>query len=417
MDEINFIDTTLRDGPHSLWAQRMTTGMMLPIADKIDEIGFQSMELMGSGHFKKCIRELNEDPWEKMRLVSKKITKTPLSFMMLPSVTTFDLTPMSVIELFMERLIANGIRRLQLMEASNDMDFRIPETLRFAKKAGLQVAIGLVYSVSPRHTNEHYAQKALDAAKLKPDSIYLKDSAGLLTPESTREIIPMILQNAKGIPIEIHSHCTTGLAPLCYLEAIKLGVRILHTACPPLANGSSQPSVVNIARNARLLGYAPTIDEEAIKPITEHFSYIAKREGFPVGVPLEYDLRQYMHQVPGGVISHLRHQLAQLRLEDRLEDVLEEITQVRKDFGYPIMVTPFSQFIGTQAAMNIISGERYKIASDEVIQYVLGFWGKEAASFIDPNVRDRLMNIPRAKELSSWEPPEPSIDEVRRKLG
>lgn len=417
MNELYFIDTTFRDGPHSLWAQNITTGMLLPVASEMDQIGFRAMELMGSGHFKKCIRELNEDPWEKMRVISKKITKTPLAFMMLPSVTTFDLTPLSVLKLYIERLSANGIKRLQLMEASNDMNFRVPEMLRFAKDVGLQVVIGLVYSVSPRHTVEHYAKKTLDAAKLQPDGIYLKDSAGLLTPETTRAIIPLMLQNAQDIPLEIHSHCTTGLAPLCYLEAIKLGIRIVHTACPPLANGSSQPSVINVARNAHLLGYTPTIDEESIKPITNHFTYIAKREGLPMGAPLEYDLRQYTHQVPGGVISHLKHQLSQLGKEDRLEEVLKEISQVRKDLGYPIMVTPFSQFIGTQAAINVILGERYKEAPDEVIQYVLGFWGEEAASFIDPNVKDKILSFPRAKEFSNWKPPEPSIKEVRQKLG
>lgn len=417
MKEINFVDTTFRDAHASLWAEGMTTGMMLPVASQMEQVGFTSIELIATSHFKKCVRELREDPWERIRLVSKRITKIPLALMMHYGITTFDITPLAILKLWMERIAVNGIKRVQLMEASNDMSNRMPEAVQFARDAGLQVAMALVYSFSPKHTDEYYAQKARDAAKLKVDVIYLKDSGGLLTPERTRTLIPTILQNTKSIPVELHSHCTTGLAPLCYLEAIKLGIKTVHTAIPPLANASSQPSVLNIARNARSLGYTPTIDEEAVRPVADHFRYIAKKEGLPIGAPIEYDVQQYAHQVPGGVISNLKHQLSQLRMEDQLGAVLEEVIQVRKELGYPIMVTPFSQFVVSQAAINVMQGQRYKEVTDEVTQYALGFWGKAASSFIDPNVMDKIMSMPRAKELSNWEPPEPSIEEVRQKLG
>jgi len=417
MNEFNFVDTTFRDAHQSLWAEAMTTGMMLPVASQMDRAGFISMDFIATSHFKKCVRELHEDPWERIRLIAKRITKTPLSLMMHNSITTFGLTPMSIIKLWMERIAANGIRRVQLMEPSNDMSFKTPQTVQFAKDAGLTVSMALIFSHSPRHTDEHYAQRARDAAKLNVDIIYLKDSGGLLTPERTQTLIPVILQNINGIPFQLHSHCTTGLAPLCYLEAVKLGVKTLHTAIPPLANGSAQPSVLNIARNARFLGYTPTIDEEVIKPVSDHFRYIAKREGLPIGTPIEYDSYQYEHQVPGGVISNLKHQLSQLRMEHRLGEVLEETIQVRKELGYPIMVTPFSQYVVSQAAINVMLGERYKEVTDEVIQYALGLWGQEASSGIDPNVKDKIMSTPRAKELSNWEPPEPSIEEVRQKVG
>jgi len=417
MKEVYFVDTTFRDGHASLWAEGMTTGMMLPVASQMDEIGFKSMELIATSHFLKCVRELREDPWERIRLVSKKIKKTPLALMMLHSITAFDLSPFSVIKLWMERIAANGIKRVQLMDPSNDLSFRVPECVQFAKEAGLEVSMALIYSFSPRHTDEHYAQRTRDAVKLDVDAIYLKDSGGLLTPERVQSLIPVILRNSHGIPVELHSHCTTGLAPLVYLEAVKLGVTTIHTAIPPLADASSQPSVLNIMKNLRLLGYAPTINEEAIKPISDHFRCIAKREGLPIGAPIEYDFYQYVHQIPGGVISNLKHQLAGIKMGDRVEEVIGETVQVRKDLGYPIMVTPFSQFVVSQAAMNVMMGERYKQVGEEVIKYVLGFWGKEASALVDPNIKDRISSLPRAKELSKWEVPQPTIREVRQRLG
>ena len=417
MKEVHFVDTTFRDGHASLWAEGMTTGMMLPVASAMDEIGFKSMEVIATSHFVKCVRELREDPWQRIRLLSQRIRKTPLTLMMGHTIKTFELTPFSVINLWMERIAVNGIKRVQLMDASNDMSFRIPECVQMARNAGLEVAMALIYSYSPRHTDDHYAQATREAAKLKVDVIYLKDSGGLLTPERVKTLIPVILNNSHGIPVELHSHCTTGLAPLVYLEAVKLGIETIHTAIPPLANGSSQPSVLNLVKNLRLMGFVPTVDEEAIKPISDHFRAIAKREGLPIGSPIEYDIYQYMHQVPGGVISNLKHQLSGLRMGHRLEEVLEEAVRVRKDLGYPIMVTPFSQFVVSQAAMNIMVGERYKQVSDEVIKYTLGLWGREAGSLVDANIKDRILNLPRAKELLNWQPPQPSLGEIRETLG
>ncbi len=417
MDRVNFVDTTLRDGHASLWAEAMTTGMMLPVAAEMGEAGFVHMEVIATSHFKKCVRELRDDPWERIRLLAKRIGGTPLTLMMGHNITAFDLTPFSLVKLFLERIAEAGIDRIEVMDAANDMSFRIPECVAFAKAVGLKVSLPLIYSYSPKHTDEYYARKTRDAAKLKPDAIYMKDSGGLLTPGRTRTVMAAMLEAAGDIPVELHSHCTTGLAPLCYLEAVKAGVRILHTAIPPLANGSSQPSLFNVVRNLKILGYETSVDEKKLLAVSRHFDYIARREGLPVGVPLEYDEYQYVHQVPGGVISNLRHQLATMRMEDRLDDVLAEIVQVKKEMGYPIMVTPFSQFVASQAAINIMTGERYKQVTDEVIMYTLGFWGKEAAESVEPDMADMVLAMPRAKELKSWTLPEASIEELRRKLG
>jgi oxaloacetate decarboxylase alpha subunit len=255
------------------------------------------------------------------------------------------------------------------------------------------------------------------AANLKPYRSCFKDPGGLLTPEHTRELVPIILKNSGGIPVELHTHCNTGLGPLCCLEAADLGIRSLNTALPPLANGSSNPSLFNVTKNLQAINYRAIIDEAVLQPVSEHFESIARREGLPIGVPLEYEVAHGLHQVPGGMISNFRYQLRKAGMEHRLPEVLDEIGLVRAEFGYPIMVTPYSQFVGVQATMNVIAGERYKIVADEVIQYALGIWGEEESNSMDTNVKDKILNRPRARELAEWVPPQPSLQKLRELLG
>ncbi|MDP6559012.1 MAG: hypothetical protein QF619_02560 [Candidatus Binatia bacterium] len=416
MSEINFVDTTLRDAHASLWAEAMTTGMMLPIAERMDEAGFDAIELIASSHLKKCVRELKEDPWERVRLVTQRIKKTPLRVIASGRVNTFEFTPNSVYELFLEHMAANGIRQTRISDEWNDLA-SWQRKVKVSLGAGLEPVVNLIYSVSPKHTDEYYVRKTREAATLGVPRLCLKDPGGLLTPERTRVLVPLIFENCNGIPLELHTHCTTGLGPLCCIEAIKLGVKTVNTAIPPLANASSNPSLFSVASNARALGYTPMIDEEAMRAVSQHFTAIARQEGFPLGKPVEYDHSQYLHQVPGGMISNLRHQLRVVKMENKIEATLEEAARVRAEFGYPIMVTPLSQFVGSQAAMNVIVGERYKEVTDQVIQYAMGLHGKEGAATMDSNVKDKILNRPRAREMAGWEPPEPSIQEVRRKLG
>ena len=415
MSEIRFVDTTLRDGHQSLWAEGMRTGMMLAVADKMDQAGFEAIELISSSHLKKCVRELKENPWERVRLVSQKIKKTPLR-LIAGRVNAFEITPQSVYQLFLERMAANGLREARISDEWNNFG-SWERKVNSAREVGLKPIVNLIYSISPRHTDEYYAQKAREAATLSVARLCLKDPGGLLTPERTAALVPLITQNSNAIPLELHTHCTTGLGPLCCLEAIKLGVRIVNTAVPPLANGSSNPSLFNVARNAEALGYTPAIDHQALKPVQAYFTAIAKREGFPIGAPVEYDYAQYLHQVPGGMISNLAHQLRKVGMENRLQEALEEACRVRAEFGYPIMVTPLSQFVGSQAAINVIVGERYKEVTDQSIHYALGRWGEEGGLYMDPEVKDKILGRPRGRELAKWEPPEPSIQEVRRKIG
>jgi oxaloacetate decarboxylase (Na+ extruding) subunit alpha len=413
-DGIRFVDTTIRDGHQSLWAENMTTGMMLPVADAMDRAGFDAIELISSSHLKKCVRELKEDPWARVKLMRERMPRTLLR-LNAGRFSAFDLTPRSMYRLFMERMAANGIREARISEEWNELEGWAWK-VEVARDVGINPVPNIIYSVSPKHTDEYFAERTRHAASLKVNRLCLKDPGGLLTPERVQTLVPIMFQNANGIPLELHTHCTTGLGPLCCLEAVKLGIKIVNTALPPLADGSSNPSLFNVAKNLRALGYKTLIDEELLKPVSEHFTYIAKREGFPIGAPVEYDYAQYQHQVPGGMISNLRFQLRKVGMEHKIDQALAETMRVRADLGYPIMVTPLSQFVGSQAAINVIVGERYKEVTDQIIQYALGYWGKEGAELMAPEVKARIMDRPRAKEWAEWQPPEPTVAEIRKKM-
>ncbi len=417
MNDITFVDTTLRDGDQSLWGSRLTTGMLLPVASEMDRMGFDAIDVDGMTFWKWRVRQYREEPWDRIKLLSKKFVRTPMTIMCGASTGQFYVGPLAFAKLRVERLAANGIKRVQVTGFLNDMRFRVPEVVQFARDAGLQIVIGLNYTISPRHTDDYYAEKARQAAALRPDRIYIKDAGGLLTPERTKTLVPAIKQNIGALPFELHSHCTTGLAPICYLEAIKLGVTILHTGISPLANGSAQPSLASVARNARLLGFNPVIDEAPLQTVSDHFRFIALRNGWPPGVPLEYDYEQYLHQVPGGVISSLKRQLVEMKMPHLLKPVLEETAKVHEEMGYPIMVTPFSQHVVTQASINVMLHERYKEVPDELIQYCLGYWGEEASCAVDAGVKAKVLDRPRARELARQERYEPSIEEIRRENG
>ncbi len=413
-DGIRFVDTTIRDGHQSLWAENMTTGMMLPVAESMDRAGFEAIELISSSHLKKCVRELKEDPWARVKLVRERITRTPLR-LNAGRFSAFDITPRSMYRLFMERMAANGIREARISEEWNELEGWTWK-VQVARDVGINPVPNIIYSVSPKHTDEYFAERTRQAASLGVSRLCLKDPGGLLTPERVQTLVPIMFAHAGGVPVELHTHCTTGLGPLCCLEAVKLGIQIVNTALPPLADGSSNPSLFNVARNLRALGYKTVIDEEILKPVSRHFTYIAKCEGFPIGEPVEYDYSQYQHQVPGGMISNLRFQLRKVGLESKINEALEETMRVRAELGYPIMVTPLSQFVGSQAAINVIVGERYKEVTDQIIQYALGYWGKEGAELMAPEVKAKILDRPRAKEWAEWHPPEPSVGEIRKKM-
>ncbi|OGA27717.1 MAG: hypothetical protein A3I01_10960 [Betaproteobacteria bacterium RIFCSPLOWO2_02_FULL_65_24] len=419
---VQFIDTTFRDGSQSLWASGMRRGMIEAVADTMDRAGFAAVEVpVVAIYLKKFVRDLKEDPWAMMRMVARKMPHTVKGCMAGGHILSFEApAPQELVKLFFRCIVATGaLNRAQLTSNTFDQTTRnFPWIIPEFRSLGLQIATAVSYSVSPRHSDEYYARKTREVAAFSPDVIYLKDQGGLLTVDRARTLIRVMLENAGGVPLELHSHCTTGLADLVYMEALKLGVRTLHTAVPPLANGSSQPSIFTVAGNARLLGYSTAVDEAGLRSVQARLTAIAREEGLPIGAPLDYDCGQYIHQVPGGVISNLRHQLAQLRILERLDEVLEETVQVRKDLGYPIMITPHSQFVVSQAAINVALGERYKVVIDELILFAQGIYGEDSGyTWMDQDLKDRLLGSPRARELAARGAREVTMRELREQLG
>jgi oxaloacetate decarboxylase (Na+ extruding) subunit alpha len=418
MPRVELVDTTLRDGNQSLWsATGVTTRMILDLAGDIDRAGFRALDFITSTHMGTAVRWHREDPWERIWLAKKAMPNTRLGFLTtgLRFISWVKLAE-DVMALAMKLLVEHGIERIWVIDPMNDVDAAL-RSARLAKAAGAsEVVVGLVYSLSPVHTTDVYRAMARSlAGDPDVDALYLKDPGGLLTPESTETVVKAVLAEIGALPLELHSHCSTGLAPVCYVRAAELGVRCLHTACEPLADGSSQPSTAMTAHNLRALGFDVPVVDDAVARVSAYLTEAAEREGLPRGRPVAYDVTHYRHQTPGGMISTLERQLREIRLETRLPEVLEEIPRVRADLGYPIMVTPFSQFVGSQAVMNAATGERYKNVPDQVIKYVLGEFGEPPAE-IDPEIKARILDRPRARKLAAEGPPK-SLDDWRTELG
>ncbi len=417
---IKLIDVTLRDAHQCLWATRMTTAMMRELAPRLDRAGFEAIDLVGGAVFDVCVRYLREDPWERMRILNEWVTETPLIIHTRgQSLFTFEFFPDDVVELAAERFAANGMRYHTPYDALNDMrNLEIP--IRAAKEHGLYVVGGLVYTESPVHTDEYYAGKAKELAALGVDAVFLKDASGLLRPERMPTLVPAVRAAIGEMPLQIHTHCNSGLAPFVVLQAVEHGVEVVHTATSTLANGVSHAPTELVTQNLRRRGYDVDIDLEPIEEVADRLSYIAAREDKPVGTPNEYDEFHYHHQCAGGMVSNLQYQLETMGLEDRLNDILHEAGQVRADLGYPIVVSPFAQYIVTQSVLNVMAvdqgKERYDSVPDEVRLYVRGGYG-EIAGDIDPDLYDK---ITRGAEPITERPGllvEPSLARVRRTRG
>ncbi len=413
---IRVIDVTLRDAHQCLWATRMTTAMMLQVAPLLDRAGFEAIDLVGGAVFDVCVRYLREDPWERMRILSGCVRETPLIVHHRgQSLFTFELFADDVVELTAERIAANGIRYHTTYDALNDIrNLEVP--VRAAKRNGLYTVGGFVYTHSPVHTDAYYVAKIGELVALGVDGVFLKDPSGLLTPERAATLIPAAKQACGSLPLQVHSHCLSGLAPYVLLRSIEHGADVVHTATSTLANGASHPPTEQFVRNARHLGFDVAIDVDLVAEAAERLRDIAEREGRPVGAPVEHDAFHYHHQVPGGMISNLRSQLAGIGIEHRLDEILEEAGRVREDLGYPIVVSPFAQFIVTQAVLNVVGKERYGSVPDEVRKYLLGYYG-EIAGPVAPDLYDRVTGgrEPVRERPGALRPP--ALPALRRERG
>lgn len=417
MAEIQLVDVSMRDGNQSLWgAVGLNTAQVLQIAPVVDRVGFHAIDFTSSTSMGMGVRTFKEDPWERIRLARAAMPNTPLQVIGTGlRFFSWERQPPDFMQLVYDRFVANGISRIVVLEPMLDVD-AILETARMCRKAGAEeVIVALTYTISEMHDDDFYGGLAARIAGCPDiDRAYIKDPSGLLTAERARTLIPAIVANLGGKPLELHSHCTIGLPSLSYLAAAELGVEVLHVACGPLGSGSSLPNVHRLLANLREMGHTVRIDDGALGRVSDYFTRLAKAEGLPAGVAQEYDASFLRHQVAGGVMSTTRRQLAEIHLEHRFEEVMTEAIQVRAELGYPIMVTPFPQMVCSQALYNVIGKERYVNVSDQVIRYVLGTFGRPIAP-IDPEVKDRILSKPRAKEIMA-EPPSPPLSELRKRF-
>lgn len=412
---IGIVDTTMRDGQQCLWATRMSTRAMLPVAEALDRAGFLAIELMGAVQFDASVRYLREDPWERLRAMRARVTETPLQALIRSKCALgFDLQPDDIARLWVERLVRNGIRRFVAFDGLHDLD-NLADAMLHAKALGAYTTGWLTFSHSPVHTDELYVAKAREfIERCQADAVMIEDASGVLTPERAATLVPALKRVIGDRPLGLHSHGLLGLPQRTYLAAVDLGVDNLYTCLPPLADGNAPPNVFTTLNNLRHMGHDCRVDADSLRDVASHFAEVAEREGKPVGAPADFDAASFDHQIPGGVLSNLTAQLKAAGLEHRLPEVLVECGRVRADLGWPIQVTPFAQFIGVQAVLNVIQGERYAVVPDEVKKYALGHYGK-LLSPVDPDVLDRI--VERGSPHIPLEPrrPEPALPGLRRR--
>jgi oxaloacetate decarboxylase (Na+ extruding) subunit alpha len=414
---VEFVDTTTRDGNQSLWsATGLTTPDVLAIAPTMDRVGYHALDFTSSTHMAVSVRFHREDPWERIRAVSATMPNTRLGIITTGMRFISWVPADQDVIAFAFRLVArNGIRRMQIADPSNDTG-RLIRLATMARREGIEeVVIGLTYSISPVHTHAYYAERAAALADCADmDRLYLKDPGGLLTVDAVRELTPHFVKAAGQRTVELHSHCTIGLAPMVYVEGVNAGFQVVHTASGPLSRGTSQPELASTVRNLEASGYAHALDLDAEAVVAEHFHQLARAKGLPPGAPREFDAVYYHHQLPGGMVTTTRRMLEELRRPELFDAVLEEVTRVRAEMGYPILVTPVSQFVASQAARNVIDPERWANVSDETVRYFLGHYGDSPAP-VDPDIAERVLSRPQARQLRDLTPI--SLDGARERFG
>ena len=411
-----FVDVTLRDAHQCLWSTRMTTPMMTPILGAIDRAGYAYINILGGAVFDVCVRYLHENPWERVKLLCSRLATPCDALTRGQSLYTFELFPDDIVALNSRVFARLGVKVLTVYDALND-NRNIESSVKSGHEAGMKVNAMMTYTLSPVHTDAYYVVRTKELVKLKADFISIKDPTGLLTPERGRTLFAAVVKAAGKVPLKLHSHCQSGLAPEVYEIAIESGFRFGYTASEPLANGASLPATEDIGARARRLGYRTSLDAKALKEVAGYFTCVAEREDKPRGAVAKYDPALYEHQIPGGMISNLRYQLQTMKLEHRLPEILEEVPRVRQDLGYPIVVSPFAQYIVTQATLNVVQGERYKTIPDEIRKYAMGYYGRLAAQPSDEFLERANIKPGDLVTERPGEHIEPWVPRLRKELG
>lgn len=416
MSRVKITDTTLRDAHQSLWATRMRTSDMLPVLEQLDAVGYHSLEVWGGATFDVCMRYLNEDPWERLRAIKRNVKRTPLQMLLRgQSVVGYQHYPDDVVIAFVHKMVENGIDIIRVFDALNDIR-NLTTAIKAGREAGAHVQAAVVYTISPVHTTEHYLETALQLAEIGAHSICIKDMAGLLAPYAAYDLVKLFKEQV-GLPVQLHSHYIGGLALATYIKAAEAGVDVIDTASVPLAFGASQPPVETVVRALQDSSYDTGLDIHLLFDLAEYFEEVRKANGQDRGMTRINDMRVFDHQVPGGMISNLVTQLEEQKALSKLPEVLKEIPKVREELGYPPLVTPTSQIVGTQAVLNVLTGERYKLVPGEVKAYLQGLYGRPPAPLtLAKAIMDKALGDKEPVTCRPADLLEPVLDKIRAEI-
>lgn len=418
--KVRFTETVLRDAHQSLMATRMTTEEMLPILKELDEVGYYALECWGGATFDSAIRFLNEDPWERLRLIRDHTPNTPLMMLLRgQNILGYRHYADDIVDKFIEKAIVNGIDIFRIFDALNDTR-NLEKSIEAVKKYGGHAQIAICYTTSPVHTVTYYTQLTKELVEMGADSICIKDMAGILTPKVARELVPAIKGVIGDLPLEMHTHATSGTSEMTYLVSVEAGADIIDTAISPLSGGTSQPATESLNEVFQEMGYDTNLNKEKLESIADYFKPIRQKylDNKTINPRLlTTDPKALMYQVPGGMLSNLSSQMMEAGAYDRYEEVLAEVPRVRKELGYPPLVTPLSQMVGTQAVFNILTGERYKMVPNEIKDYLKGRYGRSPAP-IDPDIQKLI--IGEDEEIIDVRPADligPGFESEKEKIG
>ena len=416
--KVQFVETVLRDANQSLIATRLPYDKFEKILPAIDKAGYYAAECWGGATFDVCLRYLHEDPWERLRKIRAKMPNTKLQMLLRgQNVLGYSHYPDDFVKLFVQKAVENGIDVIRIFDALNDVK-NLRVAMEATKKAGAIASGTISYTTSPVHTHAKYVEMVKELKAMGADTICIKDMAGIMGPKESYDLVSAIKDAYPDMPIDLHTHCTTGLAFMTYLKAVEAGVDIIDTAISPFSGGTSQPATETLAYALRQLGYEVELNDEATKGIATYFKgvrdeYVA--DGTLMPKSMATDTQCLTYQVPGGMLSNLLSQLKQMNALDRFDEALLETPKVRADMGYPPLVTPTSQMVGVQAVRNVLDGERYKTVSKEIKAYCRGEYGDPPAP-INPEIRKQILGDEQPLTGRYADTLKPIVADTRKKL-
>ena len=417
--KVQFVETVLRDANQSLIATRLPYDKFAPMLETIDKTGYYAVECWGGATFDVCLRYLNEDPWERLRKIRAAVPNTKLQMLLRgQNVLGYSHYPDDFVKLFVQKSVENGIDIIRIFDALNDTN-NLKVAMEATVKAGAIASGTLSYTTSPVHTQKKYVEMVKELKEMGASTICIKDMAGIMGPKEAYDLVSAIKDAAPELPIDLHTHSTTGLAFMTYLKAVEAGVDIIDTAISPFSGGTSQPATETLAYALRQLGYQVDLDDKALIKMADFFKGVRAdflKDGTLDPISMATDTQCLTYQIPGGMLSNLLSQLKQVNALDRFDEVLVETPKVRKDMGYPPLVTPTSQMVGVQAVRNVLDGQRYKSVSKEIKAYCRGEYGHTPAP-IDPEIQKMILGDEQPLTVRYADTLEPVVDKTREKLG